>query len=38
VANDLSVGVGGLSMTVNSAHINETEIDLMKHIIAATEG
>ena len=38
VAGDLGVGVGMLSMTVKSAHIYETEIGLMRRIIAATQG
>jgi thymidylate synthase len=36
VANDLGVGVGTLTMTVKSAHIYQTEIGLMRRIIAAT--
>jgi thymidylate synthase len=36
VAGDLSAGMGMLTMTVKSAHIYETEIDLMRGIIAAT--
>jgi thymidylate synthase len=36
VAVDLRVGVGTLTMTVKSAHIYETEIGLMRRIIAAT--
>jgi thymidylate synthase len=36
VAGDLGVGVGTLTMTVKSAHIYQTEIDLMRRIIAAT--
>jgi thymidylate synthase len=35
VAGDLGVGVGTLTMTVKSAHIYETEIGLMRSIIAA---
>jgi thymidylate synthase len=36
VAGDIGVGVGTLTMTVKSAHIYETELDLMRRIIAAT--
>jgi thymidylate synthase len=36
VASDLGVGVGSLTMTVKSAHIYETELGLMRRIIAAT--
>jgi thymidylate synthase len=36
VAGDLGVGVGTLTMTVKSAHIYETELGLMRRIIAAT--
>ncbi|HXC79792.1 MAG TPA: thymidylate synthase [Candidatus Acidoferrum sp.] len=36
VAGDLDVRVGALTMTVKSAHIYETELDLMRGIIAAT--
>ncbi|HEV2966531.1 MAG TPA: thymidylate synthase [Candidatus Dormibacteraeota bacterium] len=36
VANELSVGVGTLTMTVKSAHIYETELDLMRRIVEAT--
>jgi len=36
VARDLSVGIGTLTMTVKSAHIYETELGLMRSIIAAT--
>ena len=35
VARDLGVGVGTLTMTVKSAHIYQTELDLMRRIIAA---
>lgn len=35
VANDLGVGVGTLTMTVKSAHIYQTELGLMRGIIAA---
>ena len=38
VASDLSVEVGTLTMTVKSAHIYETEIDLMQRTIAAGQG
>ena len=36
VAGDLGVGVGTLTMTVKSAHIYQTEVGLMRGIIAAT--
>jgi len=36
VAGDLGIGVGTLTMTVKSAHIYQTELDLMRRIIAAT--
>ena len=36
VARDLRVGVGTLTMTVKSAHIYQTELGLMRRIIAAT--
>ena len=35
VASGLGVGVGTLTMTVKSAHIYQTELDLMRRIIAA---
>src|ERR1700716_4079953 len=35
VASDLGAGVGTLTMTVKSAHIYETELELMRNIIAA---
>jgi thymidylate synthase len=35
-AGDLGVGVGTLTMTVKSAHIYETELDLMRSIVAAS--
>src|SRR5713101_2036223 len=35
VAGDLGAGVGTLTMTVKSAHIYQTELDLMRRIIAA---
>jgi thymidylate synthase len=35
VAGELGVGVGTLTMTVKSAHIYQTELDLMRRIIAA---
>jgi thymidylate synthase len=38
VAGELGVGVGTLTMTVKSAHIYRTELDLMRRLIAATEG
>jgi thymidylate synthase len=38
VADDLSVGVGTLTMTVKSAHIYQTELGPMRGIIAATQG
>ena len=38
VAKDLGVGVGTLAMTVKSAHIYQTELGLMRGIIAATKG
>ena len=34
VARDLGVGVGTLTMTVKSAHIYETELDLMRRILS----
>ncbi len=34
VAGDLGVGVGTLTMTVKSAHIYQTELDLMRRILA----
>ena len=34
VAGDLGVGVGTLTMTVKSAHIYQTELDLMRRIVA----
>ena len=34
VAGDLGAGIGMLTMTVKSAHIYETELDLMRGIIA----
>jgi thymidylate synthase len=36
VAADLGVGVGTLTMTVKSAHIYQTELDLMRRIMEAT--
>jgi thymidylate synthase len=38
VADDLDVEIGTLTMTVKSAHIYQTELDLMRRIIAATQG
>ncbi|HEX7262772.1 MAG TPA: thymidylate synthase [Candidatus Dormibacteraeota bacterium] len=35
VASELGVGVGTLTMTVKSAHIYETELGLMRNIVAA---
>jgi thymidylate synthase len=37
VASDLEVGVGTLMMTVKSAHIYQTDLGLMRRIIAATQ-
>jgi thymidylate synthase len=37
VALDLGAGVGTLTMTVKSAHIYQTELDLMRRIITATD-
>ena len=34
VADDLGVGVGTLTMSVKSAHIYQTELDLMRRIVA----
>ena len=36
VAGDLGAGAGTLTMTVKSAHIYQTELDLMRRIIEAT--
>jgi thymidylate synthase len=36
VARDLGVGVGTLTLTVKSAHIYQTELGQMGHIVAAT--
>jgi thymidylate synthase len=36
VADDLDAGVGALTMTVKSAHIYQTELDLMRGIVTAT--
>jgi thymidylate synthase len=36
VAGDLGVGVGTLTMSVKSAHIYQTELGLMRRVIAAT--
>ena len=36
VAGDLGVRVGTLTMTVKSAHIYETEVDLMRRLVATT--
>jgi len=38
VAGELGAGVGTLTMTVKSAHIYQTELGLMRRIIAATRG
>jgi thymidylate synthase len=38
VAGELGAGVGTLTMTVKSAHIYQTELDLMRRIVAATQG
>ena len=35
VAGDLGVGVGTLTMTVKSAHIYQTELDLMRRLVGA---
>ena len=35
VAGDLGAGVGTLTMTVKSAHIYQTELELMRRIVAA---
>jgi thymidylate synthase len=37
VASDLGVGVGTLTMTVKSAHIYETELGLMRSIVAGLQ-
>jgi thymidylate synthase len=37
VAGDLGVGIGTLTMTVKSAHIYQTELELMRRIIASTQ-
>ncbi len=36
VAGDLGAGLGTLTMTIKSAHIYQTELDLMRVIVAAT--
>ena len=36
VAGDLGVGVGTLTMSVKSAHVYQTELGLMRRVIAAT--
>ena len=36
VAGDLGVGVGTLTMTVKSAHIYQTELELMRRLFATT--
>jgi thymidylate synthase len=38
VAGELGVAVGTLTITVKSAHIYQTELDLMRQIVAATWG
>ncbi|HEV3101750.1 MAG TPA: thymidylate synthase, partial [Candidatus Dormibacteraeota bacterium] len=38
VAAELGAGVGTLTMTVKSAHIYETELGLMRSIVAAGQG
>jgi thymidylate synthase len=38
VASDLEVGVGTLTMMVKSAHIYQTELGLMRRIVAPKEG
>jgi len=38
VAGALGIGTGTLTMTVKSAHIYQTELELMRRIIAATQG
>jgi thymidylate synthase len=38
VAGDLGAGIGTLTMTVKSAHIYQTELGLMRKIVAATQG
>jgi thymidylate synthase len=38
VAGDLGAGIGTLTMTVKSAHIYQTELGLMRRIVAATQG
>ena len=38
VAGELGVGMGTLTMTVKSAHIYQTELGLMRHIISAAQG
>src|SRR6266581_297983 len=38
VAGELGVGMGTLTMTVKSAHIYQTELELMRGIIAAEQG
>jgi thymidylate synthase len=38
VAGELGVGTGTLTMTVKSAHIYQTELGLMRKIVAATQG
>jgi len=38
VAGDLGVGIGTLTMAVKSAHIYQTELGLMRRIVAAAQG
>ena len=38
VAGDLGVGVGTLTLVVKSAHIYQTELDLMRRIVATAQG
>jgi thymidylate synthase len=38
VAGELGAGIGMLTMTVKSAHIYQTELGLMRSIVAATRG
>ena len=38
VAGDLGAGIGTLTMTVKSAHIYQTELGLMRRIVAAAQG
>jgi thymidylate synthase len=38
VAGDLGAGIGTLTMTVKSAHIYQTELGLMRRVVAVTQG